>query len=116
MSVGRRRRGPHRHLTRAALRLASGVSVLIAVAAWVVGCGEPHSPVAGSIKDLTVEVGSTESVDLAAYFSDADGDELTYTASSSNTSIARVSVSTATAQVTAVAAGSATVTVTFTAI
>ncbi|MCY3944496.1 MAG: Ig-like domain-containing protein, partial [Gemmatimonadetes bacterium] len=64
--------------------------------------------------DLTVEVGSTESVDLAAYFSDPDGDVLTYTASSSNTSIATVSVSGDIVQVTAVAAGNATVTVTAT--
>ena len=45
MSVDRRRRDPRRHLTRAALRLASGVSVLVAVVAWVVGCGEPQRPV-----------------------------------------------------------------------
>ncbi|MDE2763783.1 MAG: Ig-like domain-containing protein [Gemmatimonadota bacterium] len=91
------------------------VSVLTAVAFWVAGCGEPQSPVAvGSIPDLTVNVGSTESVDLAEYFSDPDGDVLTYTASSSDTSIATVSVSGATAQVTAVAAGKATVTVTAT--
>ncbi|MCY3809197.1 MAG: Ig-like domain-containing protein [Gemmatimonadetes bacterium] len=102
----------HRHLTRAALRLASGVSVLVAVAVWVVGCSEPQPPVAdSSIGDLTVEVGSTESVDLSRYFSDPNEDVLTYTASSSNTGIATVSVSGATARVTGVAAGNATVTV-----
>ncbi|MCY3808038.1 MAG: putative Ig domain-containing protein [Gemmatimonadetes bacterium] len=114
MSVDYRHRVTHRHGTRGALRLALSISALTAVASWVVGCDEPQSPVAQSIKDLTVEVGSTESVDLAAYFSDPDGDELTYTASSSNTGIATVSVSGATAQVTGVAAGSATVDVTAT--
>ena len=116
MSVECPHRGTRRHLAGASLRLALSVSS-VAVAAWVVGCGEPQSPqspVAGSIEDLTVEVGSTESVDLAAYFNDPDGGVLTYTASSSNTSIATVTVSGATAQVTGVAAGSATVTVTAT--
>ena len=111
-------RDTHRHRARAAFRLASGGAVLVAVAAWVVGCGEPpdpRSPVAGEgIPELTVEVGSTESVDLAGHFSDPDEDVLTYTASSSNTSIATVSVSGAIVQVTGVAAGSVTVTVTAT--
>ncbi len=111
MSVDCLRRDTHRHRARAALRPALGVFVLAAVAAWVIGCGEPQPPVAGSIEDLTVEVGSTESVDLAAYFSDPNEDVLTYTASSSDTSIATVSVSGTTAQVTAVAKGNATVTV-----
>ncbi|MCY3942730.1 MAG: Ig-like domain-containing protein [Gemmatimonadetes bacterium] len=90
------------------------VSVL-AVAPWVVGCGEPQPPVAiGGMPKLTVEVGSTETVNLAGYFSDPEGDALTYTASSSNTSIATVSVSGATAHVKGIAAGNATVTVTAT--
>ena len=114
MSLDYRHRVAQRCRTRSALRLPFSVSVVTAVAAWVVGCGDPQPPVAQSIEDLTVEVGSTESVDLGAYFSDPDGDELTYTASSSNTGIATVSVSVATAQVTGVAAGSATVDVTAT--
>ncbi|MCY3943065.1 MAG: Ig-like domain-containing protein, partial [Gemmatimonadetes bacterium] len=114
MSASSRHRDTRCHRVRAALRLALGVSVLAAVAASVVGCGDPQQPVAENIEDLTVEVGSTEPVDLAAHFSDPDGDELMYGASSSNTSIATVSVSGATAQVTAVAAGNATVTVTAT--
>ncbi len=112
MSVDHRHRDTRRHRARGALRLALSISALTAVAASVVGCGDPQPPVAQSIEELTVEVGSTESVDLAAYFSDPDGDELTYTASSSNTGIATVSVSGATAQVTGVTAGSATVDVT----
>ena len=80
---------------------------------WAVGCGEPQPPIAmGRIPALTVEVGNTESVNLTGYFSDADGDVLTYTARSSDPSVATVAVSGAMVQVTAVAAGNATVTVT----
>ena len=99
--------------TRGAVRLAWGVSALVAVAMWAVGCGEPQPPIAmGRIPALTVEVGNTESVDLTGYFSDADGDVLTYTARSSDPSVATAAVSGATIQVMAVAAGNATVTVT----
>ena len=66
----------------------------------------------GRIPALTVEVGNTESVDPAGYFSDPDGDSLIYTATSSDPGVATVAVSGATVQVTAVAAGNATVTVT----
>ena len=92
---------------------AWGVSALVAIAAWAVGCGEPQPPIAmGRIPALTVEVGNTESVDPAGYFSDPDGDSLIYTATSSDPGVATVAVSGATVQVTAVAAGNATVTVT----
>ncbi|MDE2761244.1 MAG: Ig-like domain-containing protein, partial [Gemmatimonadota bacterium] len=90
------------------------VSFLVAAALWVVGCGEPQPPVAmGSIPGLAVEVGNTVSVDLTGYFSDADGDILSYRATSSHSRV-QVSVSGASVQVTAVAAGTATVTVTAT--
>ena len=56
----------------------------------------------------------TGTVDVSSYFSDADGDSLTYTATSADTTKVTVSVSTATITVTAVAAGSATITVTAT--
>ncbi|MCY3808606.1 MAG: Ig-like domain-containing protein [Gemmatimonadetes bacterium] len=65
----------------------------------------------GSIPGLTVEVGNTESVDLTGYFSDADGDVLSYTATSSHSRV-QASVSGNSVQVTAVASGTATVTVT----
>ncbi|MCE2399217.1 MAG: Ig-like domain-containing protein [Gemmatimonadetes bacterium] len=101
----------YRHRTSGALRLALSVSVPVAVVAWVVGCGEPRSPVAvGSIPELTVEVGSTESVDLAGHFSDPDGDELSYAASSSDAEVATVSGDSV--AVTGVASGSAEITVT----
>ena len=101
--------------TRGAVRLAWGASALVAIATWAVGCGdgEPQPPVAtGSIPALTVEVGNTESVDLAGYFSDADGNILTYTATSSDPGVATAAVSGTAVQVTAVAGGSTTVTVT----
>ena len=69
----------------------------------------------GTIPDSTLLVGGTDySVDVSSYFTDANGDTLTYTASSSDTAIATTSVSTSTVTVTGVAAGSATITVTAT--
>ena len=70
--------------------------------------------VSGSIPAQTVAVGETAVVDVSAYFSDADGDALSYAASSSNPSVAVVSTSGATVMITAVAKGSVTVTVTAT--
>ena len=67
------------------------------------------------IPNQTVRVGETAgTVDLSGYFSDPDGNPLTYSATSSNTSKATVSVSGATLTITPVAAGSATITVTAT--
>ena len=108
-----RHRDTHRRRTHGALRLARSVSVPVAVAPWVVGCGEPRPPVAiGSMPELTVEVGSTESADPAGYFSDPDGDELSYEASSSNAEVATVAISGDSVAVTGVAIGSAEITVT----
>lgn len=98
---------------RGALRLALSVSVLIAVAPWVVGCVEPRPPVAvGSMPELRVEIGSTKSVDLEGYFSDPDGDELSYAASSSNAEVATVAISGDSVAVTGAASGSTEITVT----
>jgi Leucine-rich repeat (LRR) protein len=82
----------------------------------VSGGGGNQSPVAvGSIPDSSVDVGDDISVDdVSPYFSDPDGDVLTYTAASSDTGLATVSVSGSTVTVTGVAEGSATVTVTAT--
>ena len=65
----------------------------------------------GSIPALTVHVGDTATLDVAARFTDPDGDALTYGASSSDPSVAAVSVSGATVAVAALATGSATITV-----
>ena len=94
MPVDYRHRDTHRHRARGALRLALSVSVLAAVAFWVVGCGEVETrpPVGVEIPELWVEVGGIDSVDLARYFSDPDGDELSYEASSSNAEVATVAI------------------------
>ena len=69
----------------------------------------------GTIPDQTLDgPGFTGSVDVSSFFSDADGDTLTYAATSDDTAKVTVSVSTATVTVTAVAKGSATITVTAT--
>ena len=75
-----------------------------------------RSPISvGPIPNQTVRVGETAgTVDVSSYFSDPDGNPLTYSATSSNTSKATVSVSGATVTITAVAAGSATISVTAT--
>ena len=76
-----------------------------------------NAPVAvGTISDSTAMVGgSGYEVDVSSYFSDADGDTLTYTASSSDTTKATVSVrDKKIVLATPVAAGTATITVTAT--
>ena len=57
-------------------------------------------------------VGHSATVNVASYFSDPDGDALTYTATSSNSAVATVALSGTSATITGVAAGTATVTVT----
>ncbi len=71
----------------------------------------PPVPV-GTIPEQTIEPGGTVAISASQYFTDPDGDALTYTATSSNMSVARVSVSGSTVTVTAVATGSATITIT----
>ncbi len=66
----------------------------------------------GTIPEMEVDPDSEEAVDVSVYFTDPDGDRLTYGASSSRSSTARVSVSGSTVTVTGVAKGTATVTVT----
>ena len=68
----------------------------------------------GSIPDQTITAGQTATVNVAPYFSDPDGDALTYAATTSNVAVAAVSVSGSTLTIAGVAAGSATVTVTAT--
>ena len=57
-------------------------------------------------------IGESAPLDVASYFSDPDGDALTYAATSSNTGVATVSLSGTLVTITGVAAGTATVTVT----
>ena len=94
--------------------------VLPLLAAMVVaGCGddatEPdnRAPEAtGTIPARTVEVGGSESVDVSGYFSDPDGDALSYEAESSDGAVATVSTSGSVVTVEGVAKGTASVTVT----
>ena len=75
-----------------------------------------HTPVAsGTIPNITKKASdSATDVDLSGYFTDADGDTLTYTAISSDTAKATVSLSGATLTVTPVAEGTPTITATAT--
>ena len=96
------------------------------VAAWAAACGDggtvtepPPAPnrapvAAGAIPPQTMTVGQTAPVNLASFFTDPDGDALTYAATTSNATVATVSVAGSLMTVTAVAAGTVTVTVTAT--
>ena len=66
----------------------------------------------GSIPAQRVDVGQTETLDVASYFSDPDGDALGYAAATSNAGVVSVGVSGSTLRLTGVAADTATVTVT----
>ena len=90
--------------------------------AGAIACGdmepepEPNrTPVAvGVIPPLTLVEGQSESLDVSAFFSDPDGDELTYTAESTDPAVLSVSISGSIITATAVAPGSVQVTVTAT--
>jgi len=66
----------------------------------------------GSIPAQSINVGASATVVASSYFSDPDGDALTYTATSSTPTVARTSVSGSTVTISGLAAGSTTVTVT----
>ncbi len=65
-----------------------------------------------AIPPQTMTAGQTVTVDVSSFFSDPDGDDLTYTAESSDAAVVTASLSGSSLTVTAVAAGTATVTVT----
>ena len=75
---------------------------------------EPNRPPAasGSLPAQNMTVGESVQVNVASFFTDPDGDPLTYAAASSNTAVANVSLSGSVLTVSAVAAGTVTVTVT----
>lgn len=78
---------------------------------------EPNRPpetTQDSLPSLSIQERNTEAVNVAQYFTDPNGQALTYTAESSDAGVATVSVSGSTMTVTAVAIGTATVTVTAT--
>ena len=68
----------------------------------------------GTIPPATVAVGQSSTVDFSSYFTEPDGEPLTYSATSSNSAVATVSVSGSTGTVTAVAMGTIGLTVTAT--
>ncbi len=68
----------------------------------------------GSIPDTTLVEGEEFTATVSQFFSDPDGDELTYTAESSDTGVVTPSMSNDTITVTAAGAGTATITVTAT--
>ena len=90
--------------------------LLLGVSVFISGAAEANTaPTAvDSIPDMTANVNNNAAHTLENYFSDPDGDTLTYTATSSDDSIATASVSEATLTVTLVAPGSATITATAT--
>ncbi len=68
----------------------------------------------GSMPEQTVEVGESAAMDVTDYFSDPDGDALTYMAVSSDAAVVVVSISAGDLTVESIAKGRATVTVTAT--
>ena len=68
--------------------------------------------ITNTIPPLELVGGGDDTVDASAYFSDPDGDPLTFTAGSSNPGVAEVSVSGSSVTVTPVTRGAATITVT----
>ncbi|WP_420448606.1 Ig-like domain-containing protein [Candidatus Palauibacter sp.] len=66
----------------------------------------------GTIQPLTLAVGDTATVDVSAFFTDPDGESLSFTAASSNAAVADVSAAGDSVTVTAVTRGLVTVTVT----
>ena len=99
-------------------------SAVLGIILWVAACGdgtpdpvEPtnQGPVAtGTIPAQTVHVGEATSVDVSSYFSDPDGDALSYGTASSDMGVATVSVSGSMVTAVGVALGRADITVTAT--
>ena len=101
-------------------------ALLFTLGPWMVACGgdegggtaptdENSAPTAvGTIPAQTVTAGEVVSVDIAAYFSDPDGDALTYSSATSAPAVASPTVSGSTLTVAGVSDGSAAVTVTAT--
>lgn len=108
-------------------RPAATLATLAVAGAWLFSaCGDgttdPDPPdqmnrapaATGTIPVQTVHVGDDVTVNLSGYFSDPDGDALTYSAQTSNGGVARVSVSGSNAVVSGVGQGDATILVTAT--
>ena len=102
---------------------ATGVAVLVAITmAPLLSCGDGaisptttpnHPPVAvGTIQNLTVFVGDSETVDVSSHFTDPDGDKLTYVVNSSDPAVVTATSSGSVVNITGVAQGTVAITVT----
>ena len=101
-------------------RLSQSVAVAVALA-WAAACSEePTEPpnvepeAVGTIPAVSMFLGDTAVVAVSGYFSDPDGDALSYSAASSDAGVVTTSVSVDTIRLVAVGKGNATVTVTAT--
>ena len=88
-----------------------GLSATQSVSVTVERANRAPVPV-GNFPSPTVRAGETVEITLTGYFSDPDGDSLTYTASTSNAGIASPTISGSTLTIAGVAQGTATVTIT----
>ncbi|MYC87373.1 MAG: hypothetical protein F4X22_03920 [Gemmatimonadales bacterium] len=66
----------------------------------------------GTIPGSRLQIGGTSTIDVAGYFNDPDGDELSYMGASSNEAVATVAMEGSTATISAIAAGDAVITIT----
>ena len=88
------------------------LSLLLTVSVFVQGVAEANNAptTVGTIPKQTLKLGGAAvTIDVSSYFSDADGDTLTYTATSDDTTKVTASVSGSTVTLTAVAGGTVTV-------
>jgi len=83
-----------------------------AVQPCVWSCENSPPVTRGTIPDQMLTTGLSESLDVSPYFSDPDGDTLTYAAQSDNPRVATAGIAGATLTLRAISAGTATVTVT----
>ncbi|MDE0605167.1 MAG: Ig-like domain-containing protein [bacterium] len=89
----------------------SGASATQEIGITIEQGNRPPQP-SGTVPAQSVDAGAAVTVDVASYFSDPDGDQLSYAATSSNTSVATVSRQGSRMTITGAAPGTATVTVT----
>ena len=92
--------------------LSISLSLLLIVSVFVQGVAEANDAptTVGTVPKQTLKLGGAAvTIDMSSYFSDADGDTLTYTATSGDTTKVTASVSGADVTLTAVAGGTVTV-------
>ena len=100
------------HTTSLRLLLLLAVTGLL-TCDWITGPENQPPPALGTIPGQIVDVDSTVMLDLAAHFSDLDGDTLTYTALSAAPATAALTLSGSMLTITGVAKGETTATQSF---